>query len=65
MSDYASRVLIVNTYGAKLEEDVISNFKLPKDSVKNKLIVGMHLYTTKEHIDSYIKRVKKYFILEM
>lgn len=58
----ASRVLIVNTYGAKLEEDVISNFKLPNDSVKNKLIVGMHLYTTKEYIDSYIKRVKKYFI---
>lgn len=40
----SNRNLIVNTYAASSDEDVLSSFKLPYDTAKNHLIVEVHSY---------------------
>jgi len=42
----ANRFLIVKTYAASTEEDALDAFALPKDSVADRLIVGVHYYGT-------------------
>ena len=41
----AERVLIVNPYAATHDEDALSNFVLPTDTVEGCLIVSFHMYT--------------------
>jgi len=40
----ANRFLIVKTYAASAEEDVLDAFVLPKDNVADRLIIGVHYY---------------------
>lgn len=40
----SERCLIVNTYAASTEEEVLNHFTLPNDSVENRLIVEAHYY---------------------
>jgi len=39
-----TRCLIVNTYAAGANRDVLKHFELPEDTVENKLIVEAHIY---------------------
>lgn len=41
----ASRVLVVNIYAASSDNGILDEFELPKDSVENSLIVGIHHYS--------------------
>ena len=41
----AKRHLIVSTYGAGTGYDVVQGFKLPRDTVKDRLIVEVHTYS--------------------
>ena len=41
-----TRCLIVNTYAASAEANVMNGFVLPQDSVTDRLIVGIHNYQT-------------------
>jgi len=42
----ANRFLVVKTYAASVEADVLDAFVLPKDSAEGRLIVGVHYYGT-------------------
>lgn len=42
-----NRCLIVNTYAASAEEEVVNGFVLPQDTAADRLIVGIHNYQTK------------------
>lgn len=44
----SSRNLIVNTYGAQTTFGPVKYFKVPKDSVVNHLIIGVHTFATKQ-----------------
>lgn len=57
-----NRTLIVNTYAAGCTKEILSNFKLPEDSAKNKLIAGVHVYFTKDDLDPIFKRIDKYLL---
>ena len=41
----AKRHLIVSTYGAGTGYDIVEGFKVPRDTVKDRLIVEVHTYT--------------------
>ena len=41
-----TRCLIVNTYAASAEKEVMNNFVLPQDIIQDRLIVGIHNYQT-------------------
>lgn len=57
------RCLIVNTYAASVEEEVIKSFKLPTDTVENRLIVEAHYYgSTKTSINHIIERLNTHFV---
>lgn len=57
------RCLIVNTYAASIEEEVISRFVLPKDSVKNRLIVEAHYYgSSHKGITNVLARMNRKFV---
>ena len=39
-----TRFLVLNTYDAKVSEEVIANFIFPEDTIENHLILSAHLY---------------------
>jgi len=58
-----TRNLIVNTYAASTEPDVIKNFKLPTDTVNNHLIVEAHYYgATQSLVSTVLSRLNNTFI---
>ena len=57
-----SRFLIVNTYAAAGAQDVIDEFKLPKDTIQNHLMVEIHYYGTLDKMDSVFKRLNESFV---
>lgn len=57
------RFLVVTTFGAVTDEHKLSNFTMPKDDVKNKIILALHDYTSSEKgLDNMFARIKKYCI---
>lgn len=40
-----SRCLVLNTYAAAATDNILSGFKMPVDSVENRLIASIHTYT--------------------
>lgn len=54
----ASRYLLINTYAATTNSRNIYYFELPKDSVENKLIVGVHNYSGIEGLEDSFKKIK-------
>lgn len=55
----SDRCLIVNTYAASVEQEVINHFILPQDSVENCLIIGVHYFgTTESGISMALERLK-------
>ncbi len=44
----SSRCLIVSTYGAAWNNKILSAFKLPADSIKDRLIVSLHTYEPRQ-----------------
>lgn len=57
-----NRTLIVNTYAAGCSKEILSNFTLPEDTAKNKLIAGVHVYFTKGELAEIFKRIDKYLL---
>ena len=57
-----NRCLIVSTYAGKSWQDILNQFVLPTDTVKDRLIVQIHEYGGKEEISSMLKRVNARFI---
>ena len=55
------RYLIVNTYAASVSSDVTSHFQLPKDSVPDHLVVGVHCYKGLNELDAIFSSLKKTF----
>lgn len=55
------RYLIVNTYAASVSSDVTSHFQLPKDTVPNHLVVGVHCYKGLNELDAIFSSLKKTF----
>jgi len=43
-SNNAERFLVVKPYAARTSADLLDAFKIPEDSVKDKLILGVHVY---------------------
>lgn len=59
----ASRCLVVNTYAASTESDVINGFALPTDTVSGRLIVEAHYYgTTTAGIVATMSRLNTKFV---
>jgi aryl-phospho-beta-D-glucosidase BglC (GH1 family) len=57
------RCLIVNTYAASSEQEVMKFFQIPEDTIENHLIVGVHYYGSSENgINEVINRMNTYFI---
>ena len=58
----AHRNLIVNTYGADCGNMSVSNFRLPKDTVSNHLMVEVHIYSdTTAQLDAYFEALENHF----
>lgn len=57
----ATRFLIVNTYAASCDERNIDYFELPKDSVEDKILVGVHGYFEYDKLDSGFESIKKLY----
>ncbi|MDE5630740.1 MAG: cellulase family glycosylhydrolase, partial [Bacilli bacterium] len=58
-----NRVLAVTTYGGITDEHKLSNFSLPNDIVKDKIILAVHDYVDEEsNIDKMITRLKNYIV---
>lgn len=60
----AERYLIVNTYAASAEVEVIDNFVLPEDTKENKLIAQVHSYVGIDKMPSVIDNIKTRFVDE-
>lgn len=58
------RYLIVNTYAASAESEVISNFVLPEDTKENRLIVEVHSYAGIDKMSAVIDDIKTRFVDE-
>ena len=59
----SNRNLLVNTYAASIEPNVISGFVIPKDTVKDHLIIGVHYYgSSYSAIDSYMNNLNNVFM---
>lgn len=57
------RNLIINTYGAQTTNGPLEYFRLPKDSVNNHLIVGVHTYISGEKdIKGFMGTLNYYFV---
>lgn len=54
----ASRYLIVSTYAASAEVNVMNGFKLPTDSAKDRLIASVHSYVGTNSVDSLFAGIK-------
>lgn len=59
----AQRNLIVNTYAASVEQEVIDQFVLPKDTAQSHLIAEAHYYGSKSGtIDTIMARLNTVFV---
>lgn len=57
----ATRFLAVSTFGSITDDQKLSTFTLPKDTVKDKIILALHDYAdTTSGIDSMFERIEKY-----
>lgn len=57
------RVLAVTTYGGITDEHKLSNFTLPNDTVKDKIILAVHDYAEEEqNIDKMLERLNKFIV---
>ena len=54
------RYLIVNTYASSNSEKVLTSFKLPKDSVENRILVDVHSYEKTEEVVNVFERIRQY-----
>lgn len=54
------RFLIVNTYATNTDDDILAAFKLPKDTVDNKLIAQVHCYKPND-LDYVFAQLKSTF----
>lgn len=55
----SSRYLLINTYAAIHHSWALYCFDMPKDSVENRLIVGVHNYSGPDKLESSFKRIKR------
>ena len=55
----SSRYLLINTYAAIHNSWALYCFDMPKDSVENRLIAGVHNYSGPDKLESSFKRIKK------
>ena len=46
----SDRLLVIKSYSASVDKDVLNSFSLPMDSVKGRLIFSFHYYGTQEFI---------------
>lgn len=56
------RCLIVNTYAAKANDQALSLFVVPTDTVDNRLIVSAHVYDGAESFHACMDRMNEYFV---
>ncbi len=57
----ATRFLAVSTFGSITDDQKLSTFTLPKDTVKDKIILALHDYVdTTSGIDSMFERIKNH-----
>ena len=56
----ANRYLLVNTYAALPLAECLRAFKMPDDTAKNRVLVGIHCYFQKQYMDSNFKIIRKY-----
>lgn len=57
------RNLIINTYGAQTTYGPINNFKMPEDTVKDHLIVGVHTFViAQSEISQTMKNIYNQFV---
>lgn len=56
-----ARFLVVNTYAAGASEEIISNFRIPTDSIEHHLIMEVHNYSGSENeSDTVFQMLSKY-----
>lgn len=58
-----TRFLVVNTYAAGSNKEILKNFKVPSDSVEKHLIAEVHFYGTgKEETKTVIENLNQYLV---
>lgn len=57
----ANRYLLVNLYAAAVATKGIREFKLPQDTVKDRILVGVHGYTSIENLDKTFHIIDKLY----
>ena len=60
-SKNASRYLLVNTYAASIDGRNIDYFEIPKDTVENRILVGVHGYISYDDLDDGFNNIKKLY----
>lgn len=60
-SNNATRFLLVNTYAASCDDRNIEYFELPKDTVEDRILVGVHGYIGYDKLDSGFESIKKLY----
>lgn len=59
----SERCLIVNSYAASFEEEVLSHFELPQDTIDNRLVIGVHYYGSQQAgISAVLNRLNTKFV---
>lgn len=56
----SERYLIVNTYAALSSKECLDSFRLPQDTIDNRILVGIHCYFDKNGMEKGFDRVKNY-----
>lgn len=59
-----TRYLLVNTYAASGDDEVLSHFALPTDTQYSHLIVGVHSYIGTDGLEGLFERINQYFTSE-
>lgn len=60
-SNNATRYLLVNTYAASFDARNVDGFELPKDSVKNRILVGVHGYISSKEMDAGFDGIRRLY----
>lgn len=57
-----SRILLVNTYAAGTEAEILKNFQMPKDSISNRILVGVHNFQGSDDIERVYRNLEQYML---
>lgn len=56
------RILLVNTYGAGTEPEILENFQMPTDTLSGRILVGVHGYQGLDKIEEIYQELDRYML---